>query len=143
MIGIKIKYTLFILSIVCIAACNNNDKSNTPVTDTLNKQVTDSAKFAPLAKGNVFDTLYTLSFVKESNSYIDSLSKHKHGIAFIVDTTADSYKITAGYNGDLRFETYYTFTIDKKTKEIKVQDVITGDMVTPAEFEKRHPIANN
>jgi len=137
MIGIKIKYTLFILSIVCFTACNNNDKNNSPVTDTLNKQVIDSAKFAPLAKGNVFDTLYTLSFVKESNRYLDSLTKHKHSIAFIVDTTANSFKITAGYNGDQRFETYYTFTIDKKTKAIKVQDVITGEMVTPAEFEKR------
>jgi hypothetical protein len=135
---INIRYKLALVIIICIAACNSNSDSNKPITDTTAATTTDTAMIiTPVEKGDVVDTLYKLSFIKESNRYLDSLTKHKHGIAFIVDTAATTYNVTAGYNGDLRFETYYTLTIDKKTKEIKVQDVISGDMVSPAEFEKR------
>jgi len=141
---VKTKYLLGFLVISGIAACNNNDSTNTPAVDTTVKTAVADTSLKPVApapeKKDVLDTLYTLPFVKESNKYLDSFTKHKHGIAFIVDTTSENYNIRAGYDGEERFETYYIFTINRKTKEIKIQDVISGDMVSPAEFEKRRKV---
>ena len=58
-------------------------------------------------------------------------------MAFIIDTADNEYNVKAGYDREVRFETYYTFSVDKKTRAIKVLDVISGQMITPAEFEKR------
>jgi hypothetical protein len=132
-------FYLLVVSLV-IASCNNSDKNAAAIADTLQK---DSSAYieqsirVPMAKQNdIIDTLNALPFVKESNRYLDSLSNHTRSIAYIIDTTEKEYNVTAGYNGAERFETYYNFTINKKTREIKVQDVISGDMVTPKEFEK-------
>ncbi|GAB2809821.1 hypothetical protein [Ferruginibacter profundus] len=137
------RYLSFLFSVILIAAgtsCNNNDKSSVAVPDSLTNNNTGNVQqsiVVPIARENdIIDTLNALPFVKESSRYIDSLTNHKHTIAYIIDTTDNEYTVTAGYNGADRFETYYNFTINKKTREIKVQDVISGDMVTPAAFEK-------
>jgi hypothetical protein len=136
---VKIKYRSLAVLIFFMAACNNGGNNTHLPIDTATAVIKDSSSIViPVAKENdIFDTLNTLSFIKESNRYIDSITKHKHSIAYIIDTTDKEYTITAGFNGEERFETYYRFTIDKKTKAIKVQDDVSGDMVTPEEFEKK------
>ncbi|MGG9962536.1 hypothetical protein [Ferruginibacter sp. SUN106] len=135
-----ITHLFLVILITAGTSCNNNDKSNAGVTDSLKTDslnTTQQSIIVPIAKENdIIDTLNSLPFVKESSQYIDSITNHKHTIAYIIDTTDKEYTVTAGYNGADRFETYYNFTINKKTREIKVQDVISGDMVTPAAFEK-------
>jgi len=137
-----IKYTLYLLLIVIAMACNNNSNTTRPATDTLEKTpaaVADSSKIiVPIVTENdIIDTLTALPFVKESNQLIDSVSHHKHGMAFIIDTADKAYHVRAGYDREDRFETFYTFSVDKKTRAIKVLDVISDEMITPAEFEKR------
>jgi hypothetical protein len=134
-----VKHILFLLLVIVLFACNNNNNNNNPKADTLPKpSFTDTIKAnAPLVtQKDILDTLNELPFVKESNRYVDSLTNHQHGIAYLTDTTDKEYNITAGYNGPERFETYYIFSVDKKTRAIKVQDVISGEMVTADEFEK-------
>ncbi|MGC4103652.1 hypothetical protein [Ferruginibacter sp.] len=142
----KSRYTLGLAVLLLMTACSNNDKTPAATTDTLKKDTPVAAQPSirvPIAKENdLIDTLNTLSFVKESSKYIDSISNHKHSLAYIIDTTDTEYTVTAGYNGAERFETYYNFSIDKKTRQIKVQDAISGDMVTPKEFERMRKAAN-
>ena len=44
----------------------------------------------------------------------------------------------AGYNGAERFETYYNFTVDPKSLEIKVMDPVGGDYISIEEFIKKN-----
>jgi len=137
---VKIKYKFVVVLALMIAACNNSGNNTNLPTDSTGKVFDSNAILAPIPvpkQNDIFDTLNTLAFVKESNHYIDSITRHKHSIAYIIDTTDAEYTITAGYNGEERFETYYHFTIDKKTKVIKVQDNASGNMITPEEFEKK------
>ncbi len=133
---------LFLLLITIASACNNGNTSSTPVTDTIKKAppvVADTAKIvAPIVTENdILNALNALPFVKESNKLIDSVSHHKHGMAFIIDSADAAYNVRAGYDRDDRFETFYTFSVDKKTRAIKVLDVIADEMITPEEFEMR------
>ena len=133
---------LFLLFITIAGACSNGNTGSVPVTDTIKKTpaiVADSLKIvAPIVTENdIFNTLNALSFVKESNQLIDSVSHHKHGMAFIIDSAEAVYNVKAGYDREDRFETFYTFSVDKKTRAIKVLDVIADEMITPEEFVKR------
>lgn len=68
------------------------------------------------------------------NKMIDSLSNHKHGVSLLSDTTIDGikyYEIKAGYNSDLRYETYYNFYVEKgNCKNIKIFEPIGGDLIS-------------
>ncbi len=79
-----------------------------------------------------------LSFIQESNRYIDSLSGHQRGIAFLRDSSDGRISIRAGYNGPERFETYYDFSIDPATNEIMILDAIVGDYISLEEFIKKN-----
>lgn len=125
--------SLFLAILLFTFACNNKKEEN-PETETgkdttaITAPVTEEPM--PVAKEvSVTDTLLTIPFIIRSNNYIDSFSNHRHGIAFITDSTEQAYQVKAGYNGDDRFETYYDFEIDKKTREIKVMDPVEGDYV--------------
>ena len=137
---VRIQYKLYLLLIIAVVACNTSDNKNNVAAGTLPfYQAVDTAKpSGPVVTENdIIDTLNALPFVKEGNRHIDSLSHHKHAMAFIIDTADNEYNVKAGYDREVRFETYYTFSVDKKTRAIKVLDVISGQMITPAEFEKR------
>ncbi|MET0393188.1 MAG: hypothetical protein ABW019_08590 [Chitinophagaceae bacterium] len=96
------------------------------------------ARFSnPRLEAKIADTLRTLSFVKESDRYIDSFSNHTHGIAFMIDSSGEGITVTAGYNGPSRFETYYNFTVNPDNFEIKVLDVPSGDLIAVREYIKK------
>lgn len=136
-----VRYSAYFI-LASILACNTNSHSSNDTTNDTLKKVTatpDTTKtVAPIITENdIMDTLNALPFVKESSKIIDSVSHHKHGMAFIIDTAEKEYAVKAGYDRDDRFETFYTFTVDKKTRAIKVLDVVTDEMISPEEFEKR------
>jgi len=88
-------------------------------------------------EAEVLDSLRQIPFVAESNRYIDSFSHHKHGMAFLIDTVSDKeVNFRAGYNGDLRFETYYFFTVNPQNFDIRILEPISGDHLTLAEYQK-------
>lgn len=137
---VRIQYKLYLLLIIAVVACNTSDnKNNAAVSKLPFYQAVDTAKpaGAVVTENDIIDTLKALPFVKEGDRHIDSLSHHKHTMAFIIDTADNEYNVRAGYDREVRFETYYTFSVDKKTRAIKVLDVISGQMITPAEFAKR------
>ncbi|MBK6826414.1 MAG: hypothetical protein IPG86_05925 [Chitinophagaceae bacterium] len=125
---------LLLVAILVFAISCNNKKQDNPETVT-GKDTTAvlgpvNEEPMPVAKETaVTDTLLTIPFIIKSNNYIDSFSNHRHGIAFITDTTDRTYLVKAGYNGDDRFETYYDFEIDKNSGEIKVMDPVEGDYI--------------
>ena len=124
---------LFITALFFTLACNNKKQDN-PETETGKDTSAVTAPVneepMPVAKeASVTDTLLTIPFIIKSNNYIDSFSNHRHGIAFMTDTTAQAFLVKAGYNGADRFETYYDFEIDRNSGEIKVMDPVEGDYI--------------
>lgn len=84
------------------------------------------------------DSLLSIDFVKKSNVYIDSFSNHKHGIAFLADSSnANEILFSAGYNGPERFETYYQFYVYPATKQILVYDPANDAKLTLEEYTKK------
>src|SRR5437773_7244934 len=100
----------YIFLFICHLSNHKNIKVKKDYFNTANGSAlqTQSISRDTILENKILDTLFKLSFIKRSNSYIDSLSKHKHGIAFIFNKEKDNkILVTAGYHGPLRFETYY------------------------------------
>lgn len=142
------KRGLFLLLLIIFAACNNSSKTDEAIIikdSTVNKIQPDSAaKYIhtftdTLLENKITTALLKLPFVQKSNNYIDSLSNHKHGIAFMLDkpeANETDISVQAGYNGDERFETYYRFFVNPKTLDIKVYDVAADKKLTLKEYLK-------
>lgn len=135
------KPILFLAGVTLFTACDHASKTDAVVvTDTAaGKTQTDSSAnyihtFPDTALENKITTaLLKLPFVNKNNAYIDSFSHHRHGIAFMLEnpqTKETDISVQAGYNGDQRFETYYRFSVDPKTLEIKVYDPVNNKKLT-------------
>lgn len=128
-----------------LAACNNDSETKTPPVDSTTKETgkrqdsssrmvynfTDS-----ILQKKIVDTLMQLSFIKETNAYIDSISNHTQRLSFITDTAGSAISVMAGYNGAERFETYYHFRIDPDTFAISVLNEASGNFIPAAEYKK-------
>lgn len=78
-----------------------------------------------------------IPFVENTNQYLDSLTRHKQGITFIIDSVgANEISVMAGYNGPERFETYYNFTVYPKTFDIMIEYPETGELVPIEQYIK-------
>jgi hypothetical protein len=150
------RYLLYLFVFFFLAACNNNaDKQATndtahtgdsiqPIEHAAKNAMTNAApdstkEYVPSFNNQplttkISDLLMKLPFVKKSNTYLDSLTNHEHGLAFIFDSTAKGVSVMAGYNGDLRFETYYNFLVDPTTFNIKILEPISGEMISIKEY---------
>ena len=119
-------------AVVCVlCSCNNANDSSTIVSSNADSIANTQSlrKVYESNKGNNkwLDSIYNIDFVQKSNTLIDSFSNHKHGIAFLEDTTKNGeVNISVGYNGDSRFETYYSFIFDPKTNKLVVLDPVSG-----------------
>lgn len=99
---------------------------------------TTASKFDEVMKDRIIDTLMKIPFVKKTNDYLDSLSGHRKGIAFIIDSAGkNEISVTAGYNGPSRFETYYIFAIYPKTFQIMIDDLETGEFISIDQYIKK------
>lgn len=141
------KQFLYLLVIISFAACNNAAKKNKAavIDSTSGKKKTDSLpnyihSFTDTAlEQKITNALMKLPFVVKSNNYIDSLSNHQHGIAFMMNEPLENetdISVQAGYNGGERFETYYRFFVNPKTMEIKVYDPVEDKKLTIKEYLK-------
>jgi hypothetical protein len=90
---------------------------------------------------SIVTKLLQLPEVRKANNYIDSFTHHMHGVsAFVVSKPNENLKyycIAVGYNGDLRFETYYNFYVWPRTMMIKYLDTDSGKLLTLAEWRKK------
>lgn len=140
---------LFLSLLAVLTACNNTvDKEETPVIKdsvVITTPPPDPASkyihvFADTAlEKKITKALMKLPFVIKSDRYIDSLSNHKHGIAFMMDepeAPGTDIPVQAGYNGNERFETYYRFFVNPATLQIKVYDIAADKKLTLKEYLK-------
>lgn len=105
-----------------------------------------TAKQTPIADcrqyEHALDCLMQLPEVKKQDRFVDSLTKHQHGITFIdydqgKTTGLPYYEIHVGYSSEIRFENYFTFRVNKKSCRIEVDDPITG-LLPLAQWRKQH-----
>jgi hypothetical protein len=122
-----LRYFFFLLSLFLFANCTNTENKNpsslpgSPATAKKDSSSRFIYRFADSTlEAKIADTLMQLPFVAKTNIYIDSFSHHKQGISFMPGTSGKKISVMAGYNGPERFETYYNFTIDPATFEIKI-----------------------
>ena len=142
------KELVVLFLIVGAVACNNaKDKESLVPRDTLTETTVKPdtpAAYIHTFKDTVLEdkikaALLKLPFVKKSDKYIDSISNHKRGIAFMLDEPAEQetdIPVQAGYNSKERFETYYRFFVNPKTLEIKVYDAVEDKKLTLKEYLK-------
>ncbi len=141
---------LISLLIVALLACNNGGTgSKEQGADSLagqssadSENAVSSSRFIhkfrdTVLESRIADTLMKLSFVKKTDHYMDSLTDHKHGISFIMDSVGtNEVSVIAGYNGPERFETYYSFAIYPKTFDIMIEYPDTGELVPIEQYIK-------
>lgn len=135
------RYLALVFFTISLLACNSNGKKSADErkdTSAVNNPTTQPGETNP-AKDPIMDTLLKLPFIIKSNRYIDSISNHQQGITFISDTAEGMITVKAGYNGAERFETYYHFSVDPTTLEIKILDIISGDYISLEEYIKSNP----
>ncbi len=65
--------------------------------------------------------------IKEKNHLIDSLTNHQRGISMQSEEKDSIYEIRVGFNGELRWENYYTFQVKKEDCSLKVLNVESGN----------------
>ena len=124
---------LYIL--VCMVSCQSAGNGKAPGNDTT------SGVLEPVhsaAESALTESLLRLAFVEKADRYIDSFTEHTQRLSFMTDTTAGMVHITAGYNGPDRFETYFHFTVNLQTSELRVMDPASGEYLTVSEFSKRN-----
>ncbi|MFN8282444.1 MAG: hypothetical protein U0U67_04475 [Chitinophagales bacterium] len=140
----KLIFLLLILMISCSHQHENtttdilaSEDSTSNLLDALNN--TTSAKQTISFEDFITDTIGKIPEVIKQDRYIDSFSKHKHGIAMIVEKPEDNteYYARVGYDGPERFETYYHFYVDSVTRKITVDDIISGERLTLEEWQKQ------
>ncbi len=124
------KFVVSSMVVLLLFSCNNNNTSSETLTNKSNSSIPSGKTMQQVYEDSSFqdvwiDTLSSINFIQKSNAYIDSFSNHKHGIAFLADSTnKDELIYSAGYNGPDRFETYYQFYIYPATKTIMVYDPV-------------------
>ncbi|SDD89145.1 hypothetical protein [Niabella drilacis] len=136
-----------LLICLLVISCHEPRMDKRVTSDTIagnNIPVADTLLIAPVrehaTEAEVLDSLRNVPFVAASNRYIDSFSHHKQGIAFLIDTVSDKeVNFRAGYNGDLRFETYYFFTVNPQNFDIRIMEPVSGEHLTIAEYQKVQP----
>jgi len=94
---------------------------------------TDNSTGAVITDKFIEDTIMSLKEVQEKNKLIDSITDHKHGVSIIIDKQDDKllgFYVQVGYNGNEYFETFFHFYIDSITKQISVEDFLTGEKIS-------------
>ncbi|WP_409416350.1 hypothetical protein [Flavobacterium sp. PS2] len=86
-------------------------------------------------------TISKLKEVQLQQKYIDSISNHTKGVSYMTDEKIIKnkayYEVATGYNGELRWETYYLFYVNKKNcDDIYVNEVVSGDIISIAQWRK-------
>lgn len=108
-------------------------------SESLTKDSSQTSFKVQLSDKFIEDTIFSLAEVRQKNRLVDSLTNHEHGVSLIIEKpTAQEkdYQIRVGYNSEQRFETYYNFYMNPRTKQITVDDVISAERLTLEEWRK-------
>ena len=119
----------------------NNDQSTKSSRIVIKKIVwPDSALYAKIQ-----DTLRTFPFIKREQRFFDSLTNHKQGVTFTMDTFKDKiYPIAVFYvEEEKKFQKLYRFEVNPQTMEIKVNDINTGEFLSINDYYKIAPEDKN
>lgn len=81
------------------------------------------------------NTVNALPEVKKQSKYVDSLSKGKQHLSFMVDSLTVKnkpfYRVKTGFDGPMRWETYTIFYVDKNNcSDVLVDDVVSGNIIS-------------
>lgn len=124
--------SFFSLLVIC---CRQNKEKieNQILTDSLTTNQ-NPAEHNNMMEDKIRDAIFKLPEVIESNRYIDSFSNHKHGISVRIDKSPENepvYYVDAGYNGELRWEKYYSFSVDTNSFQVKIYDITIDENYIP------------
>jgi hypothetical protein len=134
---------MLILSLAVVAtACNQQETANKKEQADFPIPKKDTTVIKPVAKqksreDEVLDSILKLPFIVAANKNIDSVTHHKSGIAFLIDSAEKEWMIQAGYNGSERFETYHRLYVNPSTMQIKVYDVVNDEKMSVADYMKK------
>ena len=125
---------IYLILVSFFISCNQPKKN---AIKTIEKQ--ENSCFSEKAE----NTILNLEEVIEKRRLLDSLFNTQKGISLITDSTEIDkmpfYKIEVGYNSEIRYETYYTFYVEKgNCDNIKVIN-IDGEIIDINKWrEKNH-----
>lgn len=133
----------FLLFFIMFFSCKTSKEQNMHIkNDKVTKDNSIDKGYTltdTVLENKILDTLIKIGIIKRNNNYIDSVTNHKHGIAFIIDTLikgdTDIF-VQAGFNGADRFVTHYQIYINPKTMDIKFYDPVDDKKLSIKEYEK-------
>ncbi|GAA4770950.1 MULTISPECIES: SH3 domain-containing protein [Flavobacterium] len=108
-----------------------------------NKKVNDCN-----SKETVIEKISEINEIKIKQKYIDSISNKTRGVSYIIDEVKkingkEFYVVKTGVNGKSRWESFYTFYVNKKNcNDICVDNPITGEIITLVEWRSDKKIKN-
>lgn len=120
------------LILILFINCKKNNENN-----FRNEQKKESIKGCSLDIAE--NEIIKLEEVDSKAKFIDSISNHKKGIALISDSLdiegKPFFEIKTGYNSDIRFETYFTFYVEKgNCSNIKIFEPVEGNIISLSEW---------
>lgn len=132
MIEFKKACLFALLLITVLQSCHSTDKKVIKLPDPIDSV---TKKSLGCSVDRAMNRLMKLEEVQAQNQLLDSMTKGKHGIAFLSDSTTfkgkSYYSFNVGYNNDLRFETYYNFYVDRSNcQEVLILEPISGDYIS-------------
>lgn len=79
--------------------------------------------------------------IQKQQKYIDSITNHKHGVSYMVDddniNKKQYFRIKTRYNGELHWETYHIFYVEKKTCSLYYYDTVSGNLLTIEQWRNK------
>lgn len=130
--------------LIMLGSCISNNKEN--VTNNTNKQDIRKDSIA----NDVPDSIYTIIHklidttreYKAASKLVKSTHKHKYGASVMIDYNPPNdpiYIVHVGDNREDRYETFFTWSINIKTAEIRITDILKdGEDLSLAEYRRKN-----
>ena len=127
---------LFAIIFFSAQTLHAQSQSNKPKPDSIDIHANKDAR-----EEKIMGKRLRIPEIKERNRFIDSLTKHEHGISFRTmerpTSDDDYYWIQAGFDRQDRFETYYNFYIYLPNLNIKSLDPVSNKVYSLAEWREK------
>jgi hypothetical protein len=126
---------IFIFSAQSLLAQSRNHEQISDSSASHGQATTDARE------EKIISRLLRIPEIKQRNRFIDSVTKHEHGISFLTlkrpTTENDYYWIQAGYNGQDRFEAYYNFYVYLPKLSVKILDPVSNKVYSLAAWREK------
>lgn len=146
----KIMKNIYLLpALLILVACNTQQSQNgsptendTTVAKTAPNTVNHPLQVSQKIYRRIQSIIDTTPEFKQAQHIIDSATLHKAHVSFRVSPTenqADSvFTVAVGHSGNDRFEQFFTWQVDIKTRTITCVDPISGQTLSLAEYRRRN-----